>query len=327
MGPCDLDELLKRLPPSNHPELLIPPEHGADASVYRVAPDLAIAQSADFFPPMIADARAFGRLAAANALSDIYAVGAKPVTAISLLATPKNEGIDSLVAMLEGAHEAVEEAGAVIAGGHTLLDDKVMFGMSATGVVHPDKLVRHNTPQAGDLLVLTKPLGTGITVHAYNAGQATDADLARCVELMVTLNRAAGEMLYEAGAHASTDVTGFGFLGHALDMLSLGQVGFDIDYSRVPKLPQVEELALAGNYPGGSKRNIEYTDGNVEFADCPEAARLLLNDAQTSGGLLIALPEDGAAKLLRALEQSGYTLEAAVIGRAVAEHAGRIRVR
>jgi selenide,water dikinase len=326
MGPCDLDELVKQLELKGHPDLLVGPEHGSDAGVYRLSPEIAIVQSADFFPPMIADAYHFGRVAAANALSDVFALGARPVTALNLLATPKETPREALVAMLDGSQEVILEAGAVVSGGHTILGNTVMFGLSATGVVHPDRIVKNTTAQPGDKLVLTKPLGSGITVHAHNAGQASDAQLADCIDVMATLNRLPSELMLRHGANAATDITGFGLLGHALDMLSLKEVGFEINYADVPLMPEAEQLALAGNYPGGSKRNQEYTDDHVEYAGDSAAARLVLNDAQTSGGLLIALPPEAAAGLVEELNGSGYAFDARIIGEAVGGHVGKITV-
>ena len=326
MGPCDLDELVKQLKLTGHPDLLVGPEHGSDAGVYRLSPEIAIVQSADFFPPMIADAYNFGRVAAANALSDVFALGARPVTVLNLLATPKDAPRDALVAMLDGSQQVIQEAGAVVAGGHTILGNTVMFGLAATGVVHPDKLIRNITARPGDKLVLTKPLGSGITVHAHNAGQAGDEQLAGCIEVMATLSRLPAELMVKHGAHAATDITGFGLLGHALDMLSLKQVGFEIDYAAVPLMPDAEKLALAGNYPGGSKRNQEYTDEHVEFIGDAAAVRLVLNDAQTSGGLLIALSPEQAVQLVSELGSSPYPFEPAIIGEVVDRHVGKITV-
>lgn len=326
MGPCDLDALMQRLTPSQHADLLVGPEHGADAGVFRLSEEIAIVQTADFFPPNLSDARSFGMVAAANALSDVYAMGARPVTALNLLATPKEENQDALVAMLAGAQHKVEEAGAVISGGHTILSKTVMYGLSVTGIVHPQRLLRNTSPRAGDVLVLTKPLGSGITIHACNAGQADADHLAGCIASMVTLNRLAGEQLYALGASASTDITGFGLLGHALDMLAYGEVGFEIDWAAIPRLPDVEQLALAGNYPAGSLRNCEYTDARVKYNSCPPAARLVLNDAQTSGGLLIALPEKSATQLLEQLSAAAYPLPAACIGHVTTAQTGMINV-
>lgn len=294
--------------------------------MYRVAPDLAVVQTADFFPAMVSDARAFGRIAAANSISDVYAMGARPICALNLLVATEDTPMASLAAMMRGAQEVVLEAGAVIAGGHTVTGQTVMFGLSVTGTVHPDKLVQNVDAKPGDVLVLTKPLGSGITIHAFNAGAVGDSELADCIEVMATLNKYAGEFVGSEEVNASTDITGFGFIGHALDMLGLGRVGFEIDYSAIPLLPEVGELATAGHYPGGSKRNAEFTDAKVEYRGDKPAARLVLNDAQTSGGLLIALPPALADKLMVGLEASGYSLGTAVVGKVVEDHPGRIVV-
>lgn len=283
-------------------------------------------QSADFFPPHIEDAHLFGQIAAANALSDLYAMGARPVTALNLLATPPKEDPNNLLSILDGARIKLAEAGAVLAGGHTITGKIIMFGCSVTGVVHPDELVRNTTPQAGDVLVLTKPLGTGIVIHGHATGDAGDEDVAQACEVMAELNRLAGEALHEVGAHASTDITGFGLIGHALDMLAHKQVGFEIDYTEVPLLPRVAELAGRGNIPPGSRANAEFTDCRASYRDCPEAARAVLNDAQTSGGLLVSLPPAGAEELLQRLRHGGYRQPVAIIGRATEEHAGMIEV-
>jgi len=307
--------------------LLVGPEHGSDSGVFKLSDELAIAQSADFFPPMISDARAFGRIAAANSLSDVYAIGARPVTALNLLATPQKEGVtNALVSMLCGAAETVTEAGAVICGGHTIDSRTLMFGLSVTGVIHPDRILRNTAVQPGDVLVLTKPLGSGVVVHASNMGEATDAELDYCITVMGTLSKLPAEAIVELGAHASTDITGFGLIGHALDMISLKQAGIVLDYRAIPTFARTAELALAGNFPAGSKRNAEYTDCHVEYVDCPDAARLVLNDAQTSGGLLVSLPPDQAERMLALLSERGYQLPCAVVGRVVDAHPGNLRV-
>jgi selenide,water dikinase len=301
-------------------------EHGADAGVFRLTPELAIVQSADFFPPHVSDPRIFGAIAAANALSDIYAMGARPVTVLNLLATPEKLPQAQLVAMLDGAREKVEEAGAVIAGGHTITSRTLMYGLSCTGVVHPDKLVKNTTAQVGDVLVLTKPIGTGIVIHAHATGDMDDEGLAYACSVMATLNRLAGEALVSHNAHASTDITGFGLIGHALDMLSLGEIGMEIDFAQVPLLPGVMKLAQRGNIPAGSRANAAYTDCHTEYEGCPEEVRLVLNDAQTSGGLLVALEPREAARLGPTLRSGGYRLPTAIIGRVTAEHPGNIKV-
>jgi selenide,water dikinase len=340
MGPGDLADLLKllkcALPPGEpHPDLIVPAEQGADAGVFRVAPDVAIVQSADFFPPMVADPGAFGRIAAANSLSDIYACGGRPVTAINLLAVPKDEPHASIVAILAGAEEVVREAGAVMVGGHTLLDDNIKFGLSVTGVVHPDLIVRHNTPRPDDALVLTKPLGTGVLITAHGKGQASDAELEACIRSMSALNRGAAQLLVEYGASASTDITGFGLIGHALDMLSLDRAGIEIDGGVLPLLPRVRELAAAGAICGGTKRNMAHYEAGVEYGLCGDGDRVILNDAQTSGGLLVALPASRAREYVQRLNTGQYDgadaslgigVQVAIIGRVTAAHPGTIRV-
>lgn len=326
MGPGDLALLLAGLPHSSHPDLLLPPDGGADAGVMRVAPDLAIVQSADFFPPMVADARAFGRIAAANALSDIYAVGGRPVGAVNLLATPKDEPVAGLQAMLAGAYEVVDQAGAVMLGGHTLIDDTVKFGLAVTGVVHPEHIVPHNTPVADDVLVLTKPIGTAVILTAYDRGLVSAGEYHACIEQMCELNRLASEMMLAYGAHAATDITGFGLLVHALDMLSLGNLGLVIDNASVPCMPRVQELVEAGAICGGTKRNMQYCERRVEFRHLPAWRQVILNDAQTSGGLLVALAAKKAEHFIGAMRDAGYSYEVGVVGRVVPDHPGTISV-
>jgi selenide,water dikinase len=339
MGPGDLQSLLDMLrcalPPTEpHPDLLVPAEQGADAGVFRVAPDVAIVQSADFFPPMVSDPAAFGRIAAANSLSDIYACGGRPVTAINLLAVPKDEPRENVVAILAAAAEVVRASGAVMVGGHTLLDDNIKFGLSITGVVHPDMIVRHNTPRVGHALVLTKPLGTGVLITAHGKGQASDGELDTCIASMGALNRGAAELLSEFEASASTDITGFGLIGHLLDMLSLEQAGIEVDCGMLPLLPRVRELA-GSNVCGGTKRNLEHFTSGVDYGECSDVDRTILNDAQTSGGLLVALPATCAREYVRRLEAGEYPgassdlglgTAARIIGTVTAEHPGTIRV-
>jgi selenide, water dikinase len=326
MGPGDLAQLLAGLPHSSHPDLLLAPDGGADAGVLRVAPDLAIVQTADFFPPMVADARAFGRIAAANALSDIYAVGGRPVSAVNLLAAPKSEPLESLRAMLIGAYEVVAQAGAVMLGGHTLIDTTVKFGLAVTGVVHPDHIVPHNTPLIDDVLVLTKPLGTAVVLTAFDRGLVSPAELASCIEQMCALNRLASEVMLACEAHAATDITGFGLLVHALDMIGLGRMGLTLESESVPCLPRLQELVEAGAICGGTKRNMEYSDGRVLYRHVPDWLQVVLNDAQTSGGLLIALGDDKAAVFISMLRDAGYPHAARVIGRVTDDHPGTINV-
>ena len=339
LSPGELSGLMRRLNFAGSPELIVGPEHGSDAGVYQLSPEIAIVQSADFFPPMLAHARTFGRIAATNAISDVYALGARPVTALNLLCIPRADNYDNIVELLDGAREVVEAAGAVVAGGHTITGPQLQFGLSVTGVAHPQRLIRNTTPAAGDVLVLTKPLGTGILVHAYNngalgEGESAEAALVPAIESMTTLNRRAAELMVELGAHAATDITGFGVLIHALDMLSVRPLGIELDWAAFPLLPRAAELA-SGNICGGTQRNGEYVrsrrtaDGSPAIdVRCSDSAlaELMLSDAQTSGGLLIAMPASAARELLAGLTENGYPLAAAIVGRVTAEHAGRIIV-
>jgi selenide,water dikinase len=322
---------MARISFAGHADLLVRPEHGADAAVYKLSDELAIVQSADFFPPMLPDAELFGRIAAANALSDIYALGARPVTALNLLCLPAGQDYDDVATVLKAAQEVVLEAGAVVAGGHTITGPQLQFGLSVTGVAHPQRVVRNTTAQAGDVLVLTKPLGTGLVIQAFNSGpQDRDlrAALAPAIASMMALNRHAAELMVELGAHAATDITGFGLLAHALDMLSTSELCIELDWQAVPLLPGTLEAARAGHICGGSKRNTQYMESRsqgghpvVEFnvADA-ELAGHVLHDAQTSGGLLIALPEAAARELLAGLAERGYGLPAAIVGRITTAH-------
>lgn len=253
-------------------------------------------------------------------------MGARPVTALNLMATPAKEDPAHLLQILSGARVKLAEAGAVVAGGHTITGRIIMFGCSVTGVIHPDRIIRNTTPRPGDVLVLTKPIGTGILIHGHATGDTSDEEVAHACEVMATLNKLAGEALSEVGAHASTDITGFGLIGHALDMLALKQVGFELDYAAVPLLPRAMELARRGNLPPGSRANADYTDCRVSYRDCPAEARAILNDAQTSGGLLVSLPPANAAQLIERLSSGGYSLDVAIVGRVTEEHAGMIEV-
>jgi selenide,water dikinase len=297
--------------------------------VFQVAPEVAIVQSADFFPPMLPDPQVFGRIAAVNALSDIYACGGRPITAINLLAIPKEVSKDLIASLLASAQKVVEEVGAVMLGGHTILDKEIKFGLAVTGVVHPQRIVRHNTPRIGDVLLLTKALGTGAYVTALGMGLLTPEEFSVAAESMQRPNRTAGLALFELGASASTDITGFGFVAHALDMLSSGQASYEIDSAALPFFPRALELAAAGAVCGGSARNVEYNDYKLDYSalrSAPaEALRILLHDAQTSGGLLIALPQNAAQELLGRLA-AAQEPGAAIIGRVVAPRAARISV-
>jgi selenide, water dikinase len=295
------------------PGLLVGLDTPDDAAVYRVSDDVALVQTVDFFSPIVDDPFAWGRIAAANALSDVYAMGGKPLTALNLVAWPRSLGFELLGQVIEGGRAACAEAGVAIVGGHSIDDPEPKYGLAVTGTVHPDEVVRSTTASSGDSLILTKPLGTGIISSAIKERKASAEAIATVVAQMSELNATAARVMLEAGVHAATDVTGFGLVGHLLEMLD-GRLSAQLDLASIPVLPEAVELAATGVLPGGSKRNYETTRHLVDAPSLSEAQRLVLFDAQTSGGLLIAVPSESAGPLVASLREQGVT-SAAIIGR------------
>jgi selenide, water dikinase len=271
-------------------------------------------QTVDFFTPIVDDPYDYGRIAAANALSDIYAMGAKPLSALAIAAFPENLDPAVVGAILRGGIEVAAAAGIDIVGGHTIKDDEPKYGLSVTGIVHPDRVLRNDTGRAGDVLILTKPLGTGILTTARRSDEIDDAALAPAIESMVALNRVAGEVAVTFDVHAMTDVTGFGLLGHLREMLS-GRLGARIDATSVPLLPGALTLAARDVMPGGTRKNLAAAlqDGARFDPSLPAGLAAVLSDAQTSGGLLIAVDPTQAAQLLDALRSAGVR-DACIIG-------------
>lgn len=309
---------------STDPALLVGLETPDDAAVYRVAPDLAMVQTVDFFTPVVDDPFDWGRIAAANALSDVYAMGAKPATALNLVGWPRSLDFALLGRVLEGAGAVCEEAGVSVVGGHSVDDPEPKFGLAVTGFVHPNRIVRKTGARPGDRLVLTKPLGMGIISSGIKEGAASAEAAQRATDVMTKLNAAAAEAMVTAGASAATDVTGFGLMGHLLQMLN-GSVSAELEIALVPLVEEAFELARRGILPGGSKRNYESHRNFVDVDGLREEQRAVLFDAQTSGGLLIAIEEGKAEVLLDDLHGRGVT-EAAAIGR-ITEGSGTIEVK
>lgn len=298
-----------------------------DAAVYRVADDLALVQTVDFFTPVVDDPYDWGRIAAANALSDVYAMGGRPVTALNLVGWPRSLDFALLGRVLEGGAATCAEAGVSVVGGHSVDDPEPKFGLSVTGLVDPERVVRNRGGRPGDVLVLTKPLGMGIVSSGIKEGRTSPETAARAVEIMATLNRVASEAMVAIGVSAATDVTGFGLIGHLLEMLGPpGEegLGAELYVEAIPVLPEAVDLAAAGVLPGGSKRNIEAMAKRVEADGIDDARKAVLFDAQTSGGLLIAVDEGSREALLAALEESGVE-DACVVGRLTGED-GKIRI-
>jgi selenide,water dikinase len=312
---------------TNHPDLLVGINYMDDAAVYRLTDDIALVQTIDFFTPIVDDPFDFGRIAAANALSDVYAMGGKPLTAMNVVAFPiKKMDQNILKEILKGGYEKIQEAGALLVGGHSIEDNEIKYGLSVTGIVHPNEILTNADARPGDRLVLTKPLGTGIIATALKGGKASQEALAKITESMTTLNRVASEVTLEIGANACTDITGFGFLGHAVEMATASDVGISIHWQSVPFFPEAEEYASIGMVPGGTGRNREFASCRVESAGTiPPAIVDILYDAQTSGGLLISVAAEKAQGLLERLHSRGVQ-HAALVGEVMEAPKGGIVV-
>ena len=307
--------MLRHLPPPTDPNLLVGTNTADDAGVYRLSADMALVQTVDFFTPVVDDPYWFGAIAAANALSDVYAMGGRPLTALNIAGFPVGTlPLDALAEILRGGGDKAREAGVTIVGGHTVDATEPTYGLSVTGLVHPDRIFTNAGARDGDLLVLTKPLGSGIATTAIKGGKASASLKDEAIALMATLNRDAAEAMVEVGAHAATDITGFGLLGHLAEMAAGSALAATVSARAVPVLSGVVELAEQGVVPGGTRRNLESLSDQLVFDPAvPEALRLVLGDAQTSGGLLIAIDPEGCPALLDGLRQRGAT--GAVIGR------------
>ena len=301
-------------------------ETGDDAAVYALPDGRGLVQTVDFFTPIVDDPFDWGRIAAANAMSDVWAMGGRPVLALNIAAWPVEElPLEMLGRVLAGGAKVAAEAGVAVVGGHTIHDPEPKYGMAVTGFVDLDKVVRNSTAPAGARLFLTKPLGLGILTTGIKRGKTTPELVARAVEVMTALNAAASEAMVEAGAEAATDVTGYGLLGHLHFMLAASGVAAEVDASAVPFLPGALELAREGVVPGGTRSNHRFLERRVDWGELSEAEQLALADAQTSGGLLVVASEERAGSLLREFE--ARSVEAAEIGRTVAGTAGRVAVR
>jgi selenide, water dikinase len=296
--------------------LLVGISTGDDAGVYRVAPDLAVVNTVDFFTPVVDDPFTFGQIAAANAMSDIYAMGGTPRTALNIVCWPQTGLPGSMLAeILRGGAEKAQEAGAVIVGGHSVADEEVKYGMAVTGVINPNRIIRNVGARAGDALVLTKPIGTGVLMTAFKRDRLASEHYAAAVKSMGELNAAASAAMLKYAVHAATDITGFGLVGHAAGMAEGSGVTLVFEESDLPLLPGALEACRAGMIPGGGKRNREFYAAMTRISDeIADAMVELAFDPQTSGGLLIALSADEAVAILADLQQGG-NLDAAIIGR------------
>jgi len=327
LAPGDLDRALCGLDLPIDPNLLVGLERADDAGVYRISDDLALVQTIDFFPPMVDDPYSFGQIAAANALSDIYAMGGTPKTAMNVVAFPaKTLDISILRTIIEGGLDIMRQAGVVLVGGHTVEDSELKYGLSVTGFIHPDRILAKRNLQTGDCLILTKPIGTGIISTAIKAGLASPALTAKATQAMATLNRAAALTMQEFPVHACTDITGFGFLGHLAEMVVDSGCGVHIQAARIPHYPEALEWAAMGLIPAGAYNNRNFRGSFVDFgANVSQRVQDLLFDPQTSGGLLIAVAAEAAERLVDALHANGVD-SAAIVGKVLAAPIDRIIV-
>jgi len=293
-----LDKVLAAIPRVTNENVLVGFDTADDAGVYQLTPELALVQTVDFFTPIVDDPYTFGAIAAANALADVYAMGGKPMSALSLLAYPAKGDLDALEQILKGGADKIHESGCVILGGHSIADDEVKFGYAVTGTVHPQRVKTNAGARAGDVLVFTKRIGTGVVTTAVKRGSAAEAHVQAAIESMLALNRRACEAMLAFEVHGCTDVTGFGLVGHAREMAIASGVTIEIDTAAVRLLPGALEYARQGALPGGLKNNREFASCAVEMAHeiAPDLENLLY-DPQTSGGLLISLPENDAMQL------------------------------
>ncbi len=319
--------LLGKLPQITDPNVLIGSATADDAAVYKLSDDLALVLTTDFFTPIVDHPFDFGAVAAANALSDIYAMGGRPISALNIVGFPESSlPAEVLGEILRGASAKASEAGIDIVGGHTIKTEEPIYGLAVVGTVHPQKILSNAGALAGDALILTKPVGIGIITTASKVGEDTQGAIAQAIEVMTTLNRQASEVVIEIGAHAVTDVTGFGLLGHLRNMTAASSLSARVWLDRVPALSAAWDYVRAGIAPGGTHANRRFLADWVSYAgDITKEDELILADAQTSGGLLVAVAADRADLMIRSLKRAGVN-EACVIGRFEAGEPGRISV-
>ena len=320
---------MRHLPPSvDDPDLIVSLETADDAGVYRLREDLALVQTVDFFTPVVDDPYVFGQVAVANALSDIYAMGGVPLTAMNVVGFPVGKlDMSVLAEILKGGHAKLQEAGAVLLGGHSVQDNEPKYGVSLTGIVHPDKVLTNSGAKPGDFLVLTKPLGIGIITTAIKRGVVPEETLQRVSMVMTALNNTASQAAVKVGVNACTDITGFGLLGHTYELAKASNVGVVIEAGKVPVIEETWEYVAQNIVPGGTRANLKYLEPVVEFdREITEDMKLVLADAITSGGLLVSVKPENLDSLLAQMTGLG-TLEAAVIGRVVRDTPGKISVR
>ena len=327
MGPGDLHEILKGLKLDTTARLMVGSNTLDDAAVWRLAEDLALVSTVDFFTPVVDDPRAFGRIAAANAMSDVYAMGGRPILALNLLCFSSEKIPPGVVRrILRGGEEKIREAGAYLGGGHSIQDEELKYGMCVTGVVRPGEVVRNSGARVGDVLILTKPLGVGLMTTGMKFGLLGPAAIRKVTRVMEELNWRASAAMVKVGARCCTDITGFGLLGHALEVAEASGVTLEIDFSRVPVMAEAYDMMEAEAIPGGLWANKTYVGSKVTCEGVEDRDLNILCDPQTSGGLLVAVPPRKAGRLLDLLARAGIQ-RAAAVGKVLAKGEGHIVVR
>lgn len=327
IGPGTLAGILETLPKSMDPNLLVGIETSDDGAIYKVAEDLALIQTLDFFTPVVDDPYTFGQVAAANALSDIYAMGGEPKVALNIVAWPNCVNPKFLGEILRGGAEKVKEAGAVLAGGHSIQDDEPKYGLSVTGFVHPDRIFKNCGAKAGDVLILTKPLGTGIVNTAVKAEMASKEAKEEVIRVMTTLNKKAKRIIEKYEIHSCTDVTGFGLAGHSMEMAEGSGVSIDIWMDKLPVQKAALEYACMGLIPAGAYKNRSFTEDRIEILEgVPEELQDIFFDPQTSGGLLVSVTPETAEQILKEFEEAGMENAYGIIGTVKEPGAYKVRL-
>ncbi len=318
---------MSQLPKFTSDKLLVGLELSDDAAVYQLTDEIAMIQTLDFFTPVVDDPYMFGQIAAANALSDVYAMGGKPLIALNIVGFPKNLDPQILAEILKGGADKVIEAGALLVGGHSVDDGEPKYGLSVSGIVHPDKVLTNAGAKVGDVVILTKPVGTGILNTALKADFASAESIQETIDVMATLNKIPAELAFKYRVSAMTDITGFGVIGHLSEVTRNSQVSMIIDHSKVPLISGVKNCASMGFIPGGNKKNQKYYDSMVEYPNSMESVYLsLLNDPQTSGGLAIMMPREDAEKYLEEVKTQ-YRWPCAIIGEVIEKGEKEIYVK
>jgi selenide,water dikinase len=322
----ELSEALADLPKTPHPNLLVDIETHDDAGVYKISDELALIQTTDFFPPVCSDPYEFGQIAASNALSDVFAMGGEVLTALNIVAFPAGVPLDVLREILRGGTDKLIEAGGVVMGGHTIVDDVPKYGLSVTGKIHPKRIITNSAAEPGDVLVLTKPIGAGTIMAGRRIGEVSDSDYQAVLESMKQLNMEGARIMQEYNVKCATDITGFGLLGHALKLALGSNVTVQIDSAKVPLFNGAYGLIDMGCIPGACFRNLDYIDNDSEFSSTLDYnLKMLLLDAQTSGGLLICVKPNLVNQVLNDFQQNGY-IHTAVVGNVLMKSNGKVRV-